>query len=86
MIITSETYRKLKSITGIKQSDIARKFGVSRQAISDDINIKFSIGSTITHQNSHKFMIMTVLDEKLNEYKNKIIEIEKFKEEIIKVE
>ena len=86
MIITRETYKKLKSITGIKQSYIAEKFGISRQALSDDVNAKFTIGSTVTHQNSHKFMIMTVLDEKIKEYKNKIIEIERFKEEIIKVE
>lgn len=75
-----ELYRKLKKLTGYKQSDVADKFSISRQAVDQYSNNHFTV-----YQNCNRYMILTMLDIKIDEYKEKIKELEEFKQEVKEV-
>lgn len=75
-----ELFKKLKKLTGYKYSDIARRFGISRQAVD-----QYSGNSSLVYRNNNKYMIVTMVDMKIEEYEDKIKELEKFKEEVKEV-
>lgn len=75
-----ELYRKLKKLTGYKQSDVADKFNISRQAVD-----QYSNNYSTVYQNCNKYMILTMVNMKIDEYKEKIKELEEFKQEVKEV-
>lgn len=71
-------FGKLKELTGYSYQNIADEFGVSRQ----HINKSFS-NTSLTYENSNKFMALHMIDLKKKEYEAEIEKLEEFKKEIL---
>lgn len=70
-------FSKLKDLTGYTLNDIARVFGVTKQAIDQGAD---NYGHTSLCANKYKLLVMANL--KIDEYQRKIKELEDFKNEI----
>lgn len=70
-------FKKLKLLTGYSFGDIGQDFKVSKQFIHQ------SAGNySLTYTNSNKHMINHMVDKKIKELENKILELKSFKEEV----
>ena len=72
-----DVFKKLKKLTGYKYVDIAKQFNISRQAVD-----QYSKNHSLVYQNNNKYMILTMVDRKIEEYEDRIRELKKFKEEV----
>ncbi|ACD25011.1 hypothetical protein FDE76_01615 [Clostridium botulinum] len=74
----SNLYSKLKELTGCSYEKIAKEFGVSKQHINQSFG-----NHSLTYENSNKFMVLRMVNLKIDEYKTEIENLEKFKNEIL---
>lgn len=73
----NELYGKLKKIVGCSYESIANEFGVSKQHVHQTF-----CNTSMTYENSAKFMALCMVDLKISEYKAEIEKLENFKKEI----
>jgi len=74
-----ELIRKFKELTGYKFSDIAERFGVSRQHISAELR-----NHSLTHMAAVAFYLNKMIDEKIVELKMRVSNLEQLKNNIAK--
>ncbi len=63
----SNLYSKLKELTGCSYEKIAKEFGVSKQHINQSFG-----NHSLTYENSNKFMVLRMVNLKIDEYKTEI--------------
>lgn len=63
--------------TGYNFADVAREFNISRQFIDKTLD-----NISTTYVNSAKFMMICMIDKKINELKEKISSLEDYKNKI----
>lgn len=75
----NELYSRMKELTGYSYQNIADEFEVSKQHVHQCFS-----NHSMVYENSTKFMILRMVNKKIDEHKVEIEKLKKLKEEFLK--